>query len=97
VRPAVVGAVDGRPRFRHASGRILPGSFQHPPYAEPLPEGDGAARQKGPSDEIKFIDARFADPDEDEFALRHHFEWHLRELRALREGGVLEGAKRLRR
>jgi hypothetical protein len=36
---------------------------------------------------IKFIDARLADPDEDEFALKRRFELHLRELRALREGG----------
>lgn len=35
---------------------------------------------------IKFIDARFADPDEDEFALKRRFEWHLRKLRALRDG-----------
>ncbi|GHC18299.1 hypothetical protein GCM10007291_16190 [Gemmobacter nanjingensis] len=32
---------------------------------------------------IKFIDARIADPDEDEFALKRRFEWHLRKLRAL--------------
>jgi hypothetical protein len=35
---------------------------------------------------IKFIDARIADPDEDEFALKRRFEWHLRKLRALRDG-----------
>ena len=34
---------------------------------------------------IKFIDARIADPDEDEFALKRRFEWHLRKLRALRD------------
>ena len=35
---------------------------------------------------IKFIDARFADPDENEFALKRRFEWHLRKLRALQDG-----------
>lgn len=35
---------------------------------------------------IKFIDARFADPDENEFALKRRFEWHLRKLRALHDG-----------
>ncbi|PIL11710.1 hypothetical protein P775_28650 [Puniceibacterium antarcticum] len=35
---------------------------------------------------IKFIDARFADPYENEFALKRRFEWHLRKLRALQEG-----------
>lgn len=35
---------------------------------------------------IKFIDASFADPNEDEFVLKRRFEWHLRKLRALRDG-----------
>ncbi|WP_252737450.1 hypothetical protein [Citreicella sp. C3M06] len=35
---------------------------------------------------IKFINARFADPDESEFALKRRFEWHLRKLRALQDG-----------
>ncbi|WP_278924336.1 hypothetical protein [Pseudophaeobacter profundi] len=35
---------------------------------------------------IKFIYARFADPDENEFALKRRFEWHLRKLRALQDG-----------
>ncbi|WP_343501772.1 MULTISPECIES: AAA family ATPase [Roseobacteraceae] len=35
---------------------------------------------------IKFIDARIADPDEDEFAIRRRFDWHLRKLRAVQEG-----------
>ncbi len=37
-------------------------------------------------DEIKVIDARFADPGGDEFAPKRRFAWHLREIRALREG-----------
>ncbi|PRZ45306.1 AAA family ATPase [Tritonibacter scottomollicae] len=35
---------------------------------------------------IKFIDAHFSDPDENEFALKRRFEWHLRKLRALQDG-----------
>ncbi|WP_339109989.1 AAA family ATPase [Thioclava sp. GXIMD4216] len=35
---------------------------------------------------IKFIDARFADPDETEFSLKRRFEWHLRKIRALQDG-----------
>ncbi|PTV93604.1 hypothetical protein C8J27_11451 [Rhodobacter aestuarii] len=35
---------------------------------------------------IKFINARFADPNEDELAIKRRFEWHLRTLRAIRNG-----------
>lgn len=35
---------------------------------------------------IKFIDARFAEANENEFALKRRFEWHMRKLRALQDG-----------
>lgn len=44
------------------------------------------APERTPMTKIKFIDARFADPDENEFALKRRFEWQLRKLRALQDG-----------
>ncbi|SOC16347.1 hypothetical protein SAMN05877809_108153 [Rhodobacter sp. JA431] len=42
---------------------------------------------------IKFINARFADPNEDELAIKRRFEWHLRTLRALRNADLDQGAE----
>lgn len=65
------------------SGRVL---SNFPLVQSVCPRAWRHAPERASMTKIKFIDARFADPDEDEFALKRRFEWYLRKLCALRTG-----------
>ncbi len=65
------------------SGRVL---SNFPLVQSVCPRAWRYAPERTSMTKIKFIEARFADPDEDEPAIRRRFEWHLRKLRAVQEG-----------